>query len=174
LVRRALEAGLPILGVCLGSQVLAAAAGAAVYPGPAGREIGWDEVTLTPEGRLDPLARSLLDEPSRSSARIFHWHGDTFDLPPGAVRLAFSSRYANQAFRIGACAYGFQFHFEVDADMIAAWVERGADYAREGGYETEPILSGRALYLEAMRVRGRALVEAFAGLIVARDRALAG
>jgi GMP synthase (glutamine-hydrolysing) len=174
LVRRALRAGLPVLGVCLGSQILAAAGGARVFSGAAGREIGWDQVTLTPEGRQDPLARGLMDDPSTSSAQIFHWHGDTFDLPAGAVRLASSTRYPNQGFRLGANAYGFQFHFEVNGEMIATWVERGADYVREGGFESEPILAGRDTQLDSLLSRGRKLVEAFAELIAARERAAAG
>jgi GMP synthase (glutamine-hydrolysing) len=115
-----------------------------------------------------------MDHPSTSSARIFHWHGDTFDLPAGAVRLSSSTRYPNQGFRLGATAYGFQFHFEVNAELIATWVERGADYVRASGFETEPILAGRATQLDSLLTRGRKLVDAFADLIAARERAAAG
>ena len=115
----------PVLGICLGSQMLAAAAGARVYPntrpGPDGapvpaREVGW--------GLVDFLAP---DEPALAglSARemVLHWHGDTFDLPPGAVHLASSEMYANQAFRIGERAWGIQFHPEVDQAAVELFVK---------------------------------------------------
>jgi GMP synthase (glutamine-hydrolysing) len=117
IIRAALERGQPLLGVCLGAQLLAAAAGARVFPGPR-PEIGWEPVTLTLEGRHDPLLAPLAQ-----LAAVFHWHGETFDLPAGAVRLASSAVTKNQAFRIGHAAYGLQFHLEVDAAMIGSWMD---------------------------------------------------
>ena len=115
LVRDAVEAGRPFLGVCLGVQLLAAALGAPVYPADR-PEVGLLEVELTDEGRDDPLFAGLDD-------RIvsLQWHGDTFDLPAGAVRLASSPAIANQAFRAGERAYGVQFHLEVTGDMAREW-----------------------------------------------------
>jgi GMP synthase (glutamine-hydrolysing) len=113
----ALRAGVPILGVCLGAQILAAAAGARVFIGP-GKEIGWRPIDLTPAGRADRLLGALPARPT-----VFHWHGDTFDLPPGATLLASSDLYPHQAFRVGPCAWGVQFHIEVSAGMIDRWVE---------------------------------------------------
>ena len=114
-VREAVDAGRPFLGVCLGVQLLAAALGARVYEAPE-PEVGLLDVELTPEGRDDPLF-SGIDDPVVS----LQWHGDTFDLPEGAVRLASSPMVANQAFRAGARAYGVQFHLEVTGEMAREW-----------------------------------------------------
>ena len=116
-MREAVEAGRPFLGVCLGVQLLAAALGARVHPAE-GPEVGLLEVELTAEGRTDPLFAGL-DERLVS----LQWHGDTFDLPVGAVRLASSPAARNQAFRAGERAYGIQFHLEVTAEMASEWGE---------------------------------------------------
>jgi GMP synthase-like glutamine amidotransferase len=124
LMRAAVDRGLPVLGVCLGAQILAAALGAKVFKGPF-PEAGFGSVALGPEGRRDPVLG-----PAGPSLPVFHWHGDTFDLPAGAVRLAGSDLYPNQAYRFGARAYGFQFHVEVEAAILAAWrphLPAGAD-----------------------------------------------
>jgi GMP synthase-like glutamine amidotransferase len=115
LVREAVEAGRPFLGVCLGVQLLAAALEAEVYAADR-PEVGLLEVELTDEGRADPLFAGLAD-PLVS----FQWHGDTFDLPGGAVRLARSDAIPNQAFRWGERAYGVQFHLEVTPEMAQEW-----------------------------------------------------
>jgi GMP synthase-like glutamine amidotransferase len=114
-VGEAVEAGRPFLGVCLGVQLLAAALGGRVYPAER-PEVGLLDVELTPEGREDPLFAGL-DERLTS----LQWHGDTFDLPPGAVRLATSPLAANQSFRAGERAYGVQFHLEVTGAMATEW-----------------------------------------------------
>ncbi len=121
LVREALRRGLPVLGICLGSQILAAAAGARVHPGPV-KEIGWYPVHMTAAGRGDPVLRELPDP-----SVVFHWHGDTFDLPRGAVLLASSEAYPNQAFLIGDAAYGLQFHLEVTPEMVDRFVAAGEE-----------------------------------------------
>jgi len=115
LVREAVAAGRPFLGVCLGVQLLAAALGARVYAADRA-EVGLLEVELTPAGREDPLFAGL-DERLVS----LQWHGDTFDLPAGAVRLARSELVPNQAFRAGERAYGVQFHLEVTGEMAREW-----------------------------------------------------
>ncbi len=112
LARTATERGLPVLGLCLGAQLLASAFGAHVQPGPA-KEIGWAPIDLTAAGRDDPVLSHLAGAPP-----VFHLHGDTFDLPATAVHLARSARYAMQAFRIGARSYGLQFHLEFTAATI--------------------------------------------------------
>jgi GMP synthase (glutamine-hydrolysing) len=115
LLRRAVDAGLPVLGVCLGAQQLAAALGAPVFEGPA-PEYGVGEVHLTTAAISDPVLG-----PAPSPLPCVHWHGDTFDLPDGAVRLAGNAAYENQAFRFGDRAYGLQFHVEVTAGLVGHW-----------------------------------------------------
>ena len=118
LLRASVERGLPVLGVCLGAQLLAAGLGARVDKGPA-PEIGFGQVSLTAEGMRDPVlggAGAILP--------VIHWHEDTFELPPGATHLARSALYSNQAFRVGRCSYALQFHVEVDQSLAAAWATR--------------------------------------------------
>lgn len=122
LVRRAVADGIPVLGICLGSQIIADALGARVTRHSA-KEIGAMTVDLTPAGRADPLFEGL-----GASLQVFQWHGDTFSLPPGGVHLASSPVTRNQAFRHGRATYGFQFHLEVTLDMVEAWL---AEYAAE-------------------------------------------
>src|ERR1700722_2120793 len=111
----AVEADRPVLGVCLGAQQLAAALGATVTKGPA-PEYGAGEVHLTTEAIGDPVFG-----PAPTPLPCVHWHGDTFSLPEGAVRLAGNDAYENQAFRVGARAYGLQSHVEVTASLVAHW-----------------------------------------------------
>lgn len=118
ILRQSLERGQPVLGVCLGSQLLARAAGARVYPN-ARKEIGWFAIQLTASGEADPLLGELAPRQT-----VFHWHGETFDLPPGAAWLARSEACQHQAFRLGANAYGLQFHLEVTPEMIADWQQQ--------------------------------------------------
>lgn len=117
LLREATAAGRPFLGVCLGVQLLAAALGARVRTLDSA-EVGRLPVELTAEGRRDPLFAGI-GEPLIS----LQWHGDTFELPSGAVRLASSAIAPNQAFRFGQHAYGVQFHLEVTSEMARQWAE---------------------------------------------------
>ena len=117
LVAEAAGEGVPFLGVCLGVQLLAAALGARVYEAERA-EVGLLEVELTAEGRDDPLFAGF-DQRFLS----LQWHGDTFELPPGAARLARSPLASNQAFRFGKRAYGVQFHLEVTGAMAREWGE---------------------------------------------------
>jgi GMP synthase (glutamine-hydrolysing) len=114
LLAEVIGAGVPALGVCLGAQLLAAAAGADVRRGPV-PEIGWH--TIQP-------AEAASDDPVLAAGEAFaalEWHRDAFTLPRGAVALASSARYPLQAFRVGRCAYGLLFHLEVDPVMVRAW-----------------------------------------------------
>ncbi len=105
----------PVLGICLGSQLLARAYGAENHLGTA-PEFGWVDVSLTEAGRADPVLSTVPD-----SFPIFQWHSDTFTLPTGAVHLAASPTAANQAFRIGRATYGTQFHFEASRSVVRDW-----------------------------------------------------
>jgi len=115
-IRQAFETGIPLLGICLGSQLLAKAMGAKVYPNRI-KEIGWYPLELTPVAAEDRLFAGC--DPKLT---VFQWHGDTFDLPSGAVHLAQSPLCPNQAFRIGPSAYGLQFHIEMTLEMIDDWL----------------------------------------------------
>jgi len=103
------------LGICLGSQLMAKALGSRVFAGPA-KEIGWGCVALTDAGRGSCL-QPLLDP----HVEVLHWHGDTFDLPSGAVRLASTKLYENQAFAFGQNALALQFHLEAEPTSLEQW-----------------------------------------------------
>lgn len=163
-IAEAVRAGRPYWGVCLGVQLLAAALGARVFPGPV-PEVGLLPVDLTEEGRADPVFSGL-----HGGLVTLQWHGDTFDLPEGAVRLASSSAYENQAFRVGR-AYGVQFHLEVSAEMAREWaqvpaylaaLERTLGEERASGFLEE--IASRA---DEMRARGRMLFERWLDLAAA-------
>ncbi len=147
LLRQAVAAGLPALGLCLGGQLLASALGGRVEPNPV-REIGPGTVHLTEAGRADPLFAGL-----PADLPVFQWHGETFsELPPGAVLLATSPACHHQAFRVGERAYGFQFHFEVDEPMVGAWARAYAEELRaDRGLAPDELVAeyrGRAAALE--------------------------
>jgi GMP synthase (glutamine-hydrolysing) len=115
LLRDAAARSAPALGICLGAQLAAAALGGRAYPGPAGEELGWTKVELTPQGQADPVLGALLEP-----AELFEWHHDTFDPPPGATLLAAGGAYPTQAFRLGSVV-AVQFHPEVDGPLLAGW-----------------------------------------------------
>jgi GMP synthase (glutamine-hydrolysing) len=156
LLRRLVARDAPVLGICLGSQLLAAAAGARVYPntrpGPGGapepaREVGWGVVDF----RLSPDEPALAGIPP--SAPMLHWHGDTFELPRGAIHLASTPVCRHQAFRLGRRQLGFQFHCEVEAETIAVWVREDADFVRaaNGADGGPPILADTARHYRTAR-----------------------
>ena len=115
-IRAAIHEGKPVLGVCLGAQLIARALGARVQKNPV-KEIGWYELNPTDEGKKDPLIGEFAN-----TQQIFQWHGDTFEIPHGAAHLATSPDCRNQAFRFKHNVYGFQFHLEVDEPMILRWL----------------------------------------------------
>ncbi len=117
ILKEALALDVPTLGICLGSQLIAKAAGGAVRRGPL-KEIGWYPVRLTAAARHDRLFRE-----SPESIEVFQWHGEYFDTPPGAVNLASSDLYSCQAFSIGRNVHGLLFHLEVTGQMVKEWVE---------------------------------------------------
>lgn len=117
LIRKSVEKNIPVLGICLGSQLIAKAFGARVYKGPR-KEIGFYN-----DIEFDNTTKSKLFSGINSPATVFHWHGDTFDLPENAIRLAHSKNYQNQAIKIGS-AVGVQFHLEVDESTVKLWIEK--------------------------------------------------
>ncbi len=161
----ALALGKPVLGICLGSQTLARAAGARVYPNRV-KEIGWAPVEWTAAAAIDPLFHGL-----PPAANLFHWHGETFDLPRGAERLARSRDCANQAFRLGDASYGLQFHLEVTPGMISDWCGQDSNSAdvQELRASPDPEQDAARLTELALLVFGR-----WADLIIGRSARLAG
>ena len=160
LIGDAVRAGMPFWGVCLGVQLLAASLGARVYAG-AEPEVGVLPVELTEEGRRDPVFAAV-----PPTLPALQWHGDTFDLPDGAVRLAGSPAYPNQAFRF-ASAYGVQFHLEVSAAMARKWVDV-PEYASalELTIGTETMLRAVDERVEEMLGHGRVLFERWLDCVV--------
>ena len=114
-IQQALDTKTPVLGICLGAQLIAKALGAHVYRNPE-KEIGWAPVYLTADGSGDPVFGRL-----SSPSMFFHWHSETFMLPPGAVSLAYSDKCRQQAFRFHNTVYGIQFHPEITPEMIVDW-----------------------------------------------------
>ncbi|MFQ5352101.1 MAG: gamma-glutamyl-gamma-aminobutyrate hydrolase family protein [Candidatus Binatia bacterium] len=149
LIEKALEMDIPVLGICLGAQLIARALGAEVRPNEE-KEIGWYEVSPTPAGRSDALIGCFGE-----TERIFQWHGDTFDIPSQAVALASSPTCANQAFRFGDRVYGLQFHLEVDEALVERWlrvpIHREEIAALGGKVDPENIRRETALRIEELK-----------------------
>lgn len=118
-IREVMRSGRPVLGVCLGAQLIASALGARVFPNPV-KEIGWFPVHAVESGDA-----SVFDFPP--SEIVFHWHGETFDLPPGAIRLAKSEGCENQAFQLGRSVIGMQFHLETTPESARAIISSCRD-----------------------------------------------
>ncbi len=119
----------PILGICLGAQLMAAALGARVHPGKNGKEIGWAPIASMPDSAIPAWFAPLVTP----DLHVLHWHGDTFDLPVGATRLARTERYENQAFTWNNNALGLQFHPEVTAQDLESWYVGHATELHQAG-----------------------------------------
>jgi GMP synthase-like glutamine amidotransferase len=150
-VQDALAAEVPLFGVCLGSQLIARAAGAWIGPAAA-PEVGWFRVELNEWGVTDPVLGVL-----PVTVEAFQWHYYTFDLPEGALELA-SSTVARQAYRLGDRAWGIQFHAEVERDMLAAWFRDGSE---ELGMPVDEMWAETDRHLHTWNAHGRALCDAF-------------
>lgn len=151
IIRDAAGRGQPVLGICLGSQMIAKALGARVYRNPF-KEVGWFPVHPTTGGKNDRLLSAL-----ESPETVLQWHGETFELPAGAEWLAYSGLCRNQAFRVGNHVYGLQFHLEVTPAMIADWCAQDANCGdvRELEAPIDPNLHSSRLAELARTVFGR-------------------
>jgi GMP synthase (glutamine-hydrolysing) len=152
LIQHAIAKNIPVLGVCLGAQLIAKALGASVRPNQV-KEIGWYKISPTTAGKEDPLVQHFGTE-----EKIFQWHSDTFSLPEGAVHLASSPTCPHQAFRYGTNVYGFQFHLEVDEALIERWLSIPL-YQQElsslqGRITAESIRRETAAYIQQSRQLG--------------------
>jgi len=136
LIGEFLKEGKKVLGVCLGAQLIAKALGGKVYKGEWGKEIGWKPIY--PQDDLELLYRDAIN--------VFHWHGDTFELPRGAVRMASSAMYKNQAFRLGNLAVGLQFHLEVEPQGIERWIEEYKEELQQEGISKEEVMGEPELW----------------------------
>lgn len=160
--REAVERGVPYLGICLGSQILARALGVEVVRGPV-REVGFEPVRTTAEAKEDPLL-SFLD----AEEFVLQWHEDTHDLPDGATLLVRGDRITVQGYRVGVSAWGIQFHLEVDAVELGWWLDvADAKVALKDvwGKSAEEIRSESRRHIARQEERGREIFRRFADIV---------
>jgi len=162
LIEEALRQDIPLLGICLGSQLLAAALGADVTRGKK-KEIGWYPVTLGQAAASDPLWTGL-----GSSFMAYHWHGDVFDLPSGAVSLASSEMTPHQAFRYGRSAYGVLFHMEVTERIIEDMVKTFQDELQSAGLNGLGVVQQARKHLPRLGDLGKSVFTRWAGMVGSR------
>ncbi len=167
LLQQAVKAKLPVLGVCLGAQMLAQALGAQVHAAPV-KEIGWYPLMREPGADGDPLMAAF-----GQTETVFQWHGDAFQTPKGAVRLASSPLCPEQGFRYGTNAYGLQFHLEVTEAMIRAWMMQPGNRkelaALAGQIDPMAIRRQSPQHLERLGELARHVAGAFVRLIAKRS-----
>lgn len=166
-IEKRLAAGLPVLGICLGAQMMAKALGANVYVGEPGPEKGWFPLTVNEAGKNTPVRH--LDG---SQTSMLHWHGDTFDLPQGATLLASSAQYKNQVYSWGDHGLGLQCHAEVTPTILKSWMVNAAGDVAEGRLDLEKLRRETETHAPGLMTQAeRFLLEWLAGLN--REKAVA-
>ena len=153
LIMRQLDAGKPLVGICLGAQLIARALGARVYPGKA-KEIGWSPLLPSDEGRASCLAPL-----AENDWQVLHWHGDVFDPPAGAVPLASTPLTANQAFTLGDTVLALQFHIEAATAEIEHWLIGHTLELAQAGVELAPLRNETARWGPGLEAAGRKVFE---------------
>jgi GMP synthase (glutamine-hydrolysing) len=165
--RQAVDAGIPFLGICLGSQMLARAMQREVYPAGV-RELGFNVLHLLPAASDDPLMSVF-----REGDMVFHWHEDTFELPQGATILGIGDEVHLQAFRIGDLAWGLQFHFEVDRAELELWLDAAGDeVVRAWGKTTAQVLEEADHHLATQEQRATEVFGRFGDVVLSAATAL--
>ena len=170
LLARADDENLPVIGVCLGSQLLARALGGKVAPMDGGMELGWHEVALTPTGAEDPLHAGIA-----WTSMQFHWHGEHVTVPPDGARvLAKSARCPIQTWARGLRTYGFQYHPEVYADTVETWAAEHPEDLEQAGVTLEDLRAKTTTHFDAFERLSRRLFESIALLLVPADKRCQG
>jgi GMP synthase (glutamine-hydrolysing) len=163
LIRESVEHGVPVLGLCLGAQLLAAALGGEVGRAPT-RSIGFLPVAQTSRAASDPLFHNWCAED-----RLFRWHEDTFTLPAGAELLMSAGDVPNQAFRVGDSAWGVQFHMELDRPLLEAWIASSPESAlAEWGASPQDLRDGADTWLAHQQAHATQAFAAFADVVLRR------
>ena len=154
-----MAAAKPVIGICLGAQLLAVALGGRVGPNTQS-EIGWLPITLSEAAQAEPLLAAL---PQRME--VFHFHGDVIETPPGCINLAASELTPCQLFSAGPGVYGFQFHAEIDLSLLQAMCRKNAGYMRERGMDAEALIAESAPHLEATAQQSTTLLKRWIALL---------
>lgn len=149
LIHAAQEKGTPVLGICLGAQLMAAALGGRVFPNSK-KEVGFYDVRFTPEATNDRLWSG-----DTATFQPVHWHGDAFSLPPGAVLLGSSELTPHQIFRVEENLYGIQFHLEIDEPVLTEMIETDSDWLRQHGIDPDQFLQEGRVALPKVEPIGR-------------------
>jgi GMP synthase-like glutamine amidotransferase len=162
LVREAVDRGVPVLGICLGGQILARALGGEVRR--AGRVAAWRDVEVTPAAADDPLFAEL-----PAPVPALHFNEDVFEPPPGAVELLVRAGEGAEAFRAGDAAWGLQYHPDADGPALEAWHREFAGYMAEAGVDPEALRAENARRAAGQEASSRALFAAFARVVTERS-----
>ncbi|MBI5683025.1 MAG: hypothetical protein HZC45_07670 [Deltaproteobacteria bacterium] len=161
LLKNGLIKEIPMLGICLGAQLIAKAAGADVYKGKK-KEIGWYKISLTNDGKMDELFKGLPDDWT-----VFQWHGDTFDIPDGCRCLASSDLFPNQIIKAGKNVYSLQFHLEVTGDMVKEWIDVNNEELKsvKDYIDAKKIIEETPMFIKKLNTYGEIIFNRFFDLI---------